>query len=354
MAKPKIVICALSGGVDSSVACALLKQQGFRVIGVFMKNWSGDPCPWEEDWWYVRRTGALLGIPAYAWDFEEVYREEVLSDFLREYQAGRTPNPDVLCNERIKFGAFLDRALACGADYIATGHYCRVERDEHGVYHLLRGVDSNKDQSYFLYRLGQQELSHALFPIGGYTKPEVRALAEKFGLPTAKRKDSQGICFIGKLNVKEYLGDALEVEQGEIITQGGAVVGTHSGIQLYTIGERAPAGGPGPYFVISKDERKNQLVVTTDENDPALYRSHCTTLDPLFTSLLRCNSNKTPQRVSAQPRYRSEDAPAELFQRDRVWETRFQKPQRALTVGQSVVWYNGEEVVGGGVINEVV
>lgn len=341
--KRKTVFCALSGGVDSSVAAARLVTSGFRVIGVFMKNWEGEPCPHEEDYEFVRRVCSKLDIRDYVWNFEEEYRETVLKNFLEEYKAGRTPNPDILCNKNIKFGAFLKKALNLGADYIATGHYARVVEDG-GEHKLRRGADKNKDQSYFLYRLGQKELPYVKFPIGDLEKSEVRKLARQYGLATADRKDSQGICFIGKLNVKEYLKKHLKVEKGEVSMLQGKVIGRHEGLPLYTIGERAPVGGPGPFFIVAKDLDKNLLFVTNNPEDPALFASSCVSEDVSFVSKHR------EQDVQAQTRYRSKAVPAVLIKEGGLWETKFKMPERAVTTGQSVVWYDNNEVLGGGII----
>lgn len=241
----KTVVVGMSGGVDSSVTAALLKEQGYSVIGVFMKNWSEDfgdyGCTWAEDAEDARKVAQVLDIPFYVWNFEKEYKEKVVEYFLNEYTAGRTPNPDILCNSEIKFKVFLEKALALGADYVATGHYARVkevkDNDGQTEFQLLKGIDPAKDQSYFLYRLTQKQLSRVLFPIGEFEKSHVRELARKFNLPTHAKKDSQGICFIGKIDVREFLMEKIKAKSGEIVTTTGQVIGRHTGLPYYTIGQ---------------------------------------------------------------------------------------------------------------------
>ena len=267
--KPTTVFVAMSGGVDSSVSAALLKEQGYNVVGVFMKNWSGDnfgiqtDCPWEQDQKDVEKVCKLLGVPFITFNFEKEYRKQVVEYFFNEYKAGRTPNPDVMCNKEIKFGLFLEKALKKGTDLIATGHYARTEKDNKGKFHLLKGIDNKKDQSYFLYNLTQDQLSKTLFPIGNFQKSKVRKLAMKFKLPNAKKKDSQGICFIGDINVQQLLRAKLKRKKGDIIDiDSREKVGKHDGAHYFTIGQREGIGIGGtkePYFVVGKDVEKNEV-----------------------------------------------------------------------------------------------
>lgn len=275
----KTVVVGMSGGVDSSVTAALLKKQGFDVVGVFMKNWSKDVgdygCTWAEDSEDARKVAHVLKIPFYVWDFEKEYHDRVVKYFLREYRAGRTPNPDVMCNSQIKFKLFLEKTLKLGAEFVATGHYARVtDHGSHNAYHLLKGVDPAKDQSYFLYTLTQKQLSKVLFPIGGYQKTEIRKLAKKFKLPNFAKRDSQGICFIGKIDVTDFLKTNIKAKKGEIVSTNGEVLGQHDGLPFYTIGQRSglKVGGNGPYYVVSKMKRKNQLIVTNSPNDKELWK----------------------------------------------------------------------------------
>ncbi|HYE22386.1 MAG TPA: tRNA 2-thiouridine(34) synthase MnmA, partial [Verrucomicrobiae bacterium] len=247
------VVVGMSGGVDSSVTAALLKEQGFDVIGVFMKNWSQDfgdfGCTWAEDSEDARKVAQKLNVPFYVWNFEKEYYNKVVEYFLNEYKLGRTPNPDVMCNSEIKFKLFLQKALALGASFVATGHYAQVKQVG-SEYKLLKGIDPSKDQSYFLYTLNQEQLAKVLFPIGGYKKTEVRELAKKFGLHNFDKKDSQGICFIGKINVAEFLKANIAAKEGVIVTTAGQAVGKHEGLPYYTIGQRGMGlGGNGPYYV---------------------------------------------------------------------------------------------------------
>jgi tRNA-specific 2-thiouridylase len=276
--KKERVVVGMSGGVDSSVAALLLKEQGYEVIGLFMKNWDDTDetghCTAAEDFEDVRRVASHLGIPYYSVNFEKEYAERVFSYFLEEYRRGRTPNPDILCNREIKFGEFLNKALQLGADRIATGHYARLA-EEGGEYRLLRGADPDKDQSYFLYALNQEQLSKAIFPIGHLRKREVREIAEKAGLPTAKKKDSTGICFIGERNFKEFLSQYLPAQPGEMRTLSGEYKGRHDGLMYYTLGQRRGLGiggsGTGePWFVVGKDLEKNILYVEQGRDHPAL------------------------------------------------------------------------------------
>lgn len=345
----------MSGGVDSSVAAALLKKRGFAVIGVFMKNWTplagqrsfrggaGSTCTAAEDFESASAAAAALGIPLYSWNFEEEYRTRVFDYTLREYRAGRTPNPDVMCNKEIKFGVFFERAMAAGADFVATGHYARTAF-EGGRWKLLAGRDCNKDQSYFLWTLTQRHLGRTLFPIGEYTKPEVRRLARTFGLPNADRPDSQGLCFVGKVDWRDFLSLYVRPRRGALVTTDGRVIGEHRGIEFYTVGQRRGIGigGGTPYYIAAKDSRTNTLVVATAD-DPMLYAQSLTASDIHW---IAGTEPPFPLRCSARIRYRQ---PLQACVVDGE-EVSFAVPQRAAAAGQSIVFYRGDEVLGGGVI----
>jgi tRNA-specific 2-thiouridylase len=348
----KTVVVGLSGGVDSSVTAALLKEQGYFVIGVFMKNWSEDfgdyGCTWAEDAEDARKVAQVLDIPFYVWNFEREYKEKVVEYFLKEYSAGRTPNPDILCNSEIKFKVFLDKAIALGADFVATGHYARI-RKSNGEFQLLKGIDPAKDQSYFLYRLTQKELSKAIFPIGEFFKPQVRELARKFNLPTHAKKDSQGICFIGKIDVREFLMEKLKAKTGEIVTASGQVVGSHLGLPYYTIGQREGIGlgGNGPFYVVDKNLHTNQLLVTNDKDDPSLWKSELVLEDLSWTA----HTPKFPLNAGVTIRYHHPDQPALLKSTNFAnINVRFEQAQRAITPGHPAVIFDGEVCMGGGVI----
>jgi len=352
-----LVIVGLSGGVDSSVTAALLLEQGYEVIGVFMKNWSANTqgcCSTDQDLADARNVAQLLNIPFYVWNFEHQYAEKVMNYFFAEYQAGRTPNPDVMCNKEIKFKLFLERALMMGADYIATGHYARnVFNQETKTYSLLRGIDDSKDQSYFLCTLGQKELSHSLFPIGEYKKTVVRKLAEKFKLPTAKKKDSQGICFIGNINVKKFLQENIKSIAGDIIDTDEKIVGQHDGAVYYTLGQREGLdirNGQGPYYVVDKNIEKNQIIVTTDPQDPLLWKKEFT-----ISNLNMVNQeNKWPNEADVQICYGhpAHKAKLEKTNEDKITIT-FDQPQRAITPGQLAAIYQQDELIGCGTITDV-
>ncbi|WP_039945488.1 tRNA 2-thiouridine(34) synthase MnmA [Thermicanus aegyptius] len=354
------VVVGMSGGVDSSVAAYLLKEAGYEVIGLFMKNWDETDewgrCTADEDFADVRRVATQIGIPYYSVNFEKEYKERVFSYFLEEYRRGRTPNPDVMCNPEIKFGEFMRKALELGADYVAMGHYAKV-RERDGLFQLLRGVDERKDQSYFLHRLNQFQLSKALFPLGERTKKEVRAIAERVGLATAKKKDSTGICFIGERDFKEFLSRYLPAQPGEIRNvEDGKVLARHDGLMYYTYGQRSGLGiggiGTGePWFVAEKDLKKNILYVAQGENHPALYATSLTAEEVNWVA------GSPPARrfqCTAKFRYRQPDQEVEV----RVEEAgrvhlRFLQPQKAITPGQAVVFYDGEVCLGGGLIDTV-
>lgn len=351
--KTKVVV-GLSGGVDSSVAAALLVERGYDVIGVFMKNWSEDIgdfcCSWSEDLEDARRVAQVLNIPFYVWNFEAEYKKQVIDYFFKEYQAGRTPNPDAMCNREIKFKVFLDKARRLGAEYVATGHYARVKQIG-SVFTLLKGKDSNKDQSYFLYTLTQKELAHSLFPIGEYEKPAVRRLAKKYKLPTFAKKDSQGICFIGEVDIKELLQQKIKPRPGKIINTKGEFLGNHDGVIFYTIGQRGglELGGRGPYYVVDKDLKKNQVIVSDQPHDPLLWRTTCLVTDISWT-------NEPPQvaELDVTIRYRHPAVKAVVQQLSKKkWQLTFSEPQRAITPGQNAVFYLKDELVGGGIIDEI-
>lgn len=347
----------MSGGVDSSVAAALLVDAGYDVTGVFMKNWSGDDygiqedCPWEQDQKDAEAVCKVLGIPFRTYNFEKEYRELVVEYFFDEYRKGRTPNPDVMCNKEVKFDLFLDRSLSEGADMIATGHYARVHLNvESDKYELLKGLDDNKDQSYFLYTLTQNQLSHTLFPIGGYTKPEIRKLAKKYKLPTAAKKDSQGICFMGKIDVAELLRKNIPKRLGEFINKDtGEVIGTHDGIMFYTIGQREGlgiSGHPEPYYVVEKDLKKNVVYVAMGKETEHLYKGQIQLENLHLISGLGTETKEFACEVAV--RYRTDEKPAILDNLTK--RIVFDKPVRAVAPGQSAVIYQGEVCFGGGVI----
>lgn len=348
------VVVGLSGGVDSSVAAALLIQQGYEVTGVFMKNWSEDVgdfcCSWTEDLEDARRVAQTLGIRFYVWNFEKEYREQVIGYFFKEYKAGRTPNPDVMCNREIKFKLFLEKALRFGADFVATGHYARVKKVGN-VFKLLKGKDGNKDQTYFLYTLTQKELQHSLFPVGEYKKPAVRILAKKFKLPTFAKKDSQGICFIGEVDIKELLQQQIKPKAGKIIDVEGNIIGTHDGMAFYTLGQRGGlnVGGQGPYYVVAKNIKKNQIIVSDNPDDPLLWRKECILTDISSTYL-----PSFPDKMNITIRYRHAAclATVEALGKNKL-KLIFVDAQRAITPGQAAVFYIKDEMVGGGVIDEV-
>lgn len=351
------VVVGMSGGVDSSVAAYLLKEQGYDVIGIFMKNWDDTDefgmCTATEDYEDVIKVCNQIGIPYYAVNFEKQYWDKVFTYFLEEYKAGRTPNPDVMCNKEIKFKAFLEHALALGADYLATGHYAQVEvRD--GQTRMLRGRDNNKDQTYFLNQLNQEQLEKVMFPIGHLEKKKVREIALEQGLATATKKDSTGICFIGERNFKEFLSQYLPAQQGAMETMDGKVMGQHDGLMYYTIGQRhgLGIGGSGdPWFVIGKDLDRNVLLVGQNINNDALFSTSLTATDLSFTTTL-----EKPQsfKATAKFRYRQEDIGVfvELIDNNRV-RVIFDEPVRAITPGQAVVFYQDDECLGGATIDEV-
>lgn len=350
----KTVVVGMSGGVDSSVTAALLKEQGYFVVGVYMKNWSEDfgdyGCTWAEDAEDARKVAQVLNIPFYVWNFEKEYHDKVVDYFFKEYAAGRTPNPDILCNSEIKFKVFLEKAMALGADFVATGHYARVKKVGFD-YQLLKGIDPAKDQSYFLYRLNQSQLSKVLFPIGEYYKSEVRELARKFELPTYAKKDSQGICFIGKIDVREFLMEHVKAKVGEIVTSTGEVIGSHAGLPYYTIGQREGIGigGKGPYYVVNKDLDSNKLVVTNDRNDPKLYTQEFEISEVSWTN----EEPKFPLTAGVSIRYHHPDYLARLEKSDSGrLKVSFETPQRAVTPGQSAVIYLGDKLIGGGIIEK--
>jgi tRNA-specific 2-thiouridylase len=389
----KRVVVGLSGGVDSSVAAYLLQEQGYEVIGIFMKNWHDDTvtisneCPWLDDSNDAMIVAQHLGIPFQAIDLSVEYKARIVDYMFNEYQRGRTPNPDVLCNREIKFDIFLNAALKLGADFVATGHYARkgeIQKDGKPVYRLLSGKDFNKDQSYFLCQLNQEQLSKSLFPVGELLKPEVRAIAKKIGLVTADKKDSQGLCFIGKVHLPDFLQQRLQAKKGKVIEvptsalafkngyapddliglstpyalepSFGSVVGEHNGAHYYTIGQRKGlnlGGHAKPLFVIGTDTTNNIIYTGMGEDHPGLYRR------ALFISntdehwiradlKLAVGESKT---YEARIRYRQKLESCTLFKRNEGLYMLFDKPQKSITPGQFAAWYEGEELIGSGVIN---
>ncbi|MFZ2302173.1 MAG: tRNA 2-thiouridine(34) synthase MnmA [Gallionella sp.] len=358
--KSRIVV-GMSGGVDSSVAALLLKQQGYDVIGLFMKNWEDDDnseyCSSRQDLLDAVSVADTIGIPIEAVNFSAEYKERVFSYFLREYQAGRTPNPDILCNSEIKFKAFLDHAIQLGADVIATGHYAQV-READGQFQLLKAVDDSKDQSYFLYRLSQAQLGHAMFPLGKLLKSEVRAIARQHGLPNHAKKDSTGICFIGERPFREFLNRYLPTSPGQMVTPESNIVGQHIGLSFYTIGQRQGLGIGGakdasgePWFVAGKDMANNRLIVVQGHDHPALLSNRLTALDSHWIGGTVLPLLNHP--YAAKTRYRQADAPCRLtaLDGDRC-SFEFDQPQWAVTPGQSVVLYDGEICLGGAIIEQ--
>ncbi|HAB24082.1 MAG: tRNA 2-thiouridine(34) synthase MnmA [Pantoea sp.] len=357
----KKVIVGMSGGVDSSVSAWLLQQQGYQVEGLFMKNWEEDDgeeyCTAADDLADAQAVCDKLGIKLHKINFAAEYWDNVFEHFLEEYKAGRTPNPDILCNKEIKFKAFLEFAADdLGADYIATGHYVR-RADVDGKSQLLRGLDGNKDQSYFLYTLSHQQIAQSLFPVGELEKPEVRRIAEELDLVTAKKKDSTGICFIGERKFRDFLGRYLPAQPGAIETVDGQVVGEHQGLMYHTLGQRKGLGIGGlkesnddPWYVVDKDVARNRLIVAQGADHPRLMsvgliaqQLHWVDRQPIAA----------PLRCTVKTRYRQTDIPCEIVPRgdDRI-EVRFDAPVAAVTPGQSAVFYLGDVCLGGGIIEE--
>lgn len=341
----KKVYVGMSGGVDSSVTAALLKERGYDVTGVYMKNWSRDlpgfTCPWKEDYQDAKRVAVQLGMDFKMYDFENEYRRKVVDYMVREYKAGRTPNPDIMCNQEVKFKLFLETALSDGAELIATGHYARVKDGK-----LFAGLDRNKDQSYFLYRVTETALNRSLMPIGDMNKPEVRAMAKKLGLATADKKDSQGICFVGKVGIKEFLLNELGPQpHGPIIDQAGKAIGEHDGAIFYTIGQRhgLDVGGGLPYYVSRKDMKTNTVYVTTDLDDKDLWTREITLDDRHWI-----NDGPDPKgSYTARLRYRGPLVPCRL-EGDKLF---LEGEQRGIAAGQSAVIYDSDRVLGGGIIS---
>ena len=355
----KTVFVGVSGGVDSSVSAALLKDQGYNVVGVFMRTWQPDwiECTWKEERRDAMRVCAHLRIPFVELDLEKEYKEGVADYMIQEYRQGRTPNPDVMCNKEVKFGGFLQWALDHGADYVATGHYVDRSLEKSGLVTMLRGNDSQKDQSYFLWTLDQSQLQHVLFPVGDIPKSQVRELAQKYKLPTATKKDSQGICFIGEIDMKDFLRHYIDEQPGQVLNTGGEVIGTHNGALFYTISERhgftidARHKGTvdGAYYVISKNIQKNTITVS---QNPETDASHKT----LF-SLVHVVDNKqqlcSGLDVECQIRYRGEVKKVHIVSIDHEKNTmniEFDEPDASIAAGQSVVFYDKKQCLGGGII----
>ncbi len=376
----KKVLVALSGGVDSSVAAALLLKEGYEVTGGFIKNWSDskDPmsgvCSWRAERRDALRVAAALDIPLLTFDFEKQYRKKIVDELYRGYKKGETPNPDVLCNEYIKFGLFFDKATELGFDYIATGHYAitqsqtsnvkslkskvaKVSDVRHSTFdigHLFKGIDPAKDQSYFLYRVPGSVLRRTLMPIGNFKKSKIRDLAKKFKLPVANKPDSQGICFIGKVDFSKFLSNKIKNKPGNIVTAEGNVIGQHQGLHNYTIGQRQriAVADNHPWYVAVKDTKKNQLIVVDNESHPFLQAKQLTVGDVHWIAGL---PPKFPVKVQIQARYHGELISAKIFtgKTKKSIHIELAKPLRAAAEGQSVVIYQGQECLGGGVIRDI-
>ncbi len=390
MPSKKRVFVAMSGGVDSSVAAYLLKKQGYDVVGVFMRCWSGasaglSACSTEQDATDARLVAEKLKIPFYVWDFKEEYKKRVVDYMISGYRKGITPNPDVMCNKEIKFGLFLEKALEMEADYIATGHYVKkcdskprmhtnlrkytrnsfVDSNKFVVSHrLYQAKDKNKDQSYFLWTLTQEQLKHCLFPIGNYLKSEVREIARKAGLPTAEKKDSQGICFLGKVTLNEFLKQYIPAKRGKVLSANGKVLGEHQGAHFYTIGQRhigisnqasitRGAHEVKPVYVAEKDVKTNILVMAEGGNNPALYKKEIELVGVNFINPI--TNYQLPIIVYARVRYRQPLAGATFYKLTaKSYKLLFEKPQKAVALGQSAVFYSKDgEMLGGGVIKMV-
>ncbi len=357
MKKPKVLV-GMSGGVDSSVAALLLKKQGFEVIGGFMKNWSDEvcykekvsECEWRTERRDAMRIAASLGIELHTFDFEDEYRKQVYEYMLSEYKAGRTPNPDVLCNKYMKFGLFLEKAKELGCKYVATGHYARIKHGRSGS-KLLTGKDRDKDQSYFLARLTQDQLSHVLFPIGKLKKSKVRKIAEKNDLHVAGKKDSQGICFVGKVALDDFLSDRIKEQEGDIINTKGNILGKHKGHMFFTIGQRhgLNLGGTDPYFVVERRPESNEVVVA-HEGDQSLFRSELVATD--ITETIEGRLEKLiGKKLKARIRYRQPLQKCRITKIKRgQTHVEFNKPQRAVAPGQFIAWHKGKELIGSGII----
>ena len=353
------IVVGMSGGVDSSVTALLLKQQGYDVIGVFMNNWEEkDPngvCTSERDYADVRSVCDRIGVPYYSVNFAKEYQERVFSYFLEEYRRGRTPNPDVLCNREIKWNVFLKFALSLGADKLATGHFARLGH-ENGGWQLLRAADENKDQTYFLYMIGQEALSHAMFPVGHLTKAEIRDIARKNDIPVSEKKDSTGVCFIGERNFRQFLSQYLPAQPGDMCTPDGKKVGRHDGLMYYTLGQRRGLGigGSGDgrrWFVVGKDLKNNVLLVEQGDDSPLLY-SESTVIDQL-TWISGQPPVSAGQTLTCQARFRHRQPLQDVSVRlndDGTMTVDFAQKQRAITPGQSAVLYLGQECLGGGII----
>ena len=364
MAKKGKVYVGLSGGVDSSVSAALLQKEGYEVTGVFIKTWHPYflPCTWKEDRLDAMRVAAHLGIPFETLDLEETYKKEVADYMIEEYRKGRTPNPDVMCNKNVKFGGFLKYALEQGADFVATGHYARTRfkmydlrcknTDEKKI-EMLAGRDKNKDQSYFLWTLTQEQLKHILFPVGDIEKPEVRKLAQKFGLPTAEKKDSQGVCFLGKLDMADFLEHYEEKKRGNVLNEAGEVIGYHDGAIFHTLGSRhgftvtKKSANDAPYFVIAKDITENTLTVSHKEN---LKRNGNQSLVLEKVNWISGNIPDAEKKYSARTRYRAPLFPCKVLVEGDETKIEFLQPQEPSAPGQSAVIYDDEGCLGGGVI----
>lgn len=344
----QVVYVGLSGGVDSSVTASLLKEQGYSVVGVYMKNWTkslpGFDCPWKEDFQDAKRVAVQIGIDFKVFDFESQYKQKVVDYMITEYQAGRTPNPDIMCNQEIKFKLFLETALAEGADMVATGHYARTRNGK-----LLTAKDINKDQTYFLYRVSKEAMQKTIFPLGDYDKTEVRQLAKKFGLITATKKESMGICFVGKVGIREFLSQYVSTRPGKIVNEFGKVIGEHEGAIYYTIGQRhgLDVGGGLPYYVVDKNIDKNEVYVTTDLNDQRLWSDVLN-----ITNVHWINGYPKDKELMVRTRHRAPYVPAIIIKGERIDKLtlKLKNEIRALTPGQSAVLYKDNVVLGGGII----
>ena len=353
------VVVGMSGGVDSSVTAWRLKEAGLEVIGMFMKNWEDDDddeyCSTRQDFLDAAAAADVIGIELQAVNFAAEYRDRVFADFLREYSAGRTPNPDVLCNAEIKFKAFLDHAMAEGAQCIATGHYAQIQIDKHGLTQLIRAADTSKDQTYFLHRLNQDQLSRTIFPIGDLKKSEVREIAQRIGLPNAAKRDSTGICFIGERPFREFLNRYLPSQPGPIKTPEGRMLGKHMGLAFYTLGQRKGLGiggdrsGDGsPWYVLDKDLARNTLVVAQGHDHPTLMSHGLHAIDASWVS---GSPPADASDLSAKTRYRQSDGICHIQSKDAEFDLAFDEAQWAVTPGQSAVLYRGPICLGGGIIS---